>query len=88
MQMYQISVGGCLNEAADRSDGWFNRESVPVIQFVCSTLACSPYRRRLAMEVILQPWMPSDIFNGKCGGLEVTGNLYADAGEGRAEPPE
>lgn len=32
--------------------------------------------------------MPSDIFNGKCVSLEVTGNLYADAGKEQVEPPE
>lgn len=73
----------------DIGDHWFNRECVSVIQLVWSTLACSPYRLgRLAVEVILQPWMPSDIFNGKCVSLEVTGNLYADAGEEQVEPPE
>lgn len=30
--------------------------------------------------------MPSDIFNGKCGSLDVTGNLYADAGAFRRAP--
>lgn len=32
--------------------------------------------------------MPSDIFNGKCGSLEATGNLYADGEDEVATPCE